>query len=154
MSMTDTEAMTALIDQFNQSSAQVMDVKTSWFELHLNKQAVLTQPISASDQPQATNAAEPAPGSPSTPAATRSSATMVTAPLVGVAYLAAEPKAKPFVQVGTHVKAGETLCVIEAMKMINEVPSPVSGTVKEVLVKNAAMVEFDEPLFAIEETKA
>ena len=61
MSMTDTEAMTALIDQFNQSSAQVMDVKTSGFELHLNKQAVLSQPISASEQPQAANAAEPAP---------------------------------------------------------------------------------------------
>ena len=77
---------------------------------------------------------------------------MVTAPLVGVAYLAADPKQAPFVQVGDRVKSGETLCVIEAMKMINEVPSPVSGIVKEVLIKNATMVEFDEPLFAIEES--
>ena len=59
---------------------------------------------------------------------------------------------KLIVQVGDRVKSGETLCVIEAMKMINEVPSPVSGIVKEVLIKNATMVEFDEPLFAIEET--
>lgn len=153
MSVTDTEAMTALIDQFNQSSAQVMDVKTSEFELHLNKQATATPPTVAKEQSLV--AAAPEQGvSVTTPTASSSSATMVTAPLVGVAYLAAEPKAEPFVQVGTHVKAGETLCVIEAMKMINEVPSPVSGTVKEVLVKNAAMVEFDEPLFAIEETNA
>ncbi|EIW13953.1 Biotin carboxyl carrier protein of acetyl-CoA carboxylase [Lactiplantibacillus pentosus KCA1] len=152
MSVTDTEAMTALIDQFNQSSAQVMDVKTSEFELHLNKQATATPPTVAKDQSLV--AAAPEQVVSATPTAPSSSATMVTAPLVGVAYLAAEPKAEPFVQVGTHVKAGETLCVIEAMKMINEVPSPVSGTVKEVLVKNAAMVEFDEPLFAIEETNA
>ncbi|MDV0429797.1 acetyl-CoA carboxylase biotin carboxyl carrier protein subunit [Lactiplantibacillus sp. DA1] len=151
MSMTDTEAMTALIDQFNQSSAQVMDVKTTTFELHLNKQAETAQ-MTATQPHQAvvdTSASLPTPTS-ETPA--QSEGTTVTAPLVGVAYLAADPKQAPFVQVGDHVKAGETLCVIEAMKMINEVPSPVSGTVKEVLIKNATMVEFDEPLFAIEET--
>ncbi|WP_436645399.1 acetyl-CoA carboxylase biotin carboxyl carrier protein [Lactiplantibacillus plantarum] len=151
MSMTDTEAMTALINQFNQSSAQVMDVKTTTFELHLNKQAETAETNSARPQPAVTDSAVPV-VKPTTEVATQSGTTMVTAPLVGVAYLAVDPKQAPFVQVGDRVKSGETLCVIEAMKMINEVPSPVSGIVKEVLIKNATMVEFDEPLFAIEET--
>ena len=153
MSMTDTEAMTSLIKQFNQSSAQVMDVKTTTFELHLNKQAETVETTSTQSlQPVADTAASVP--TPTSETAAQSSGTTVTAPLVGVAYLAADPKQAPFVQVGDHVKAGETLCVIEAMKMINEVPSPVSGTVTKVLIKNATMVEFDEPLFAIEETTA
>lgn len=153
MSMTDTEAMTTLIKQFNQSSAQVMDIKTTTFELHLNKQAETVQTTSTQPHQTVVNTPVSAP-TPTSETAAQAEGTTVTAPLVGVAYLAADPQQAPFVQVGDHVKAGETLCVIEAMKMINEVPSPVSGTVKEVLIKNATMVEFDEPLFAIEETTA
>lgn len=76
---------------------------------------------------------------------------MVMVFLVGVVYLVVDLKQVLFVQVGDCVKLGEILCVIEVMKMINEVFSLVSGIVKEVLIKNVIMVEFDELLFVIEE---
>ncbi len=73
----------------------------------------------------------------------------VTAPLVGVFYAASEPGAEPFVRVGHPVKKGDTLCIIEAMKLFNEIESTCGGTVESVLVENGAMVEFGQPLFSI-----
>lgn len=145
MSMTVTEMMAALMTQFDASTAQVLDVKTTAFELHLNKQATTTATESITAVPTTVPLQESL-----TEAATNDTQRVVTAPLVGVAYLAADPKQEPYVQVGDHVTAGDTLCVIEAMKMINEVPSPVSGTVKTISVANGSMVEFDEPLVTIE----
>lgn len=78
---------------------------------------------------------------------------LVTAPLVGVAYLAKEPGAKPFVTVGSRVEQGATLCLIEAMKLFNEVKAPCAGIVREVCVTEGVLVEFDAPLFKLECTK-
>lgn len=78
--------------------------------------------------------------------------TTVRAPIVGTFYAASSPDAPPFVQVGDTVKKGDVLCIIEAMKLMNEIESDVSGTVKEVLVENATAVEYDQPLFVIETT--
>lgn len=74
----------------------------------------------------------------------------VTSPMVGTVYHAASPGSKPFVEVGQSVKEGETVCIIEAMKTMNNIPSPRSGTVREILVENAQPVEFGEPLFVID----
>ncbi len=74
----------------------------------------------------------------------------VTSPMVGTFYQAPSPGAEPFVTVGSKVKQGDTLCIIEAMKLLNEIESEVSGTVKEILVKNAEPVEFGQVLFVIE----
>jgi acetyl-CoA carboxylase biotin carboxyl carrier protein len=74
----------------------------------------------------------------------------VTSPMVGTAYLGSSPEAKPFVDVGSQVKAGETLMIIEAMKTMNQIPAPRSGTVTQVLVENGQPVEFGEPLMIIE----
>jgi acetyl-CoA carboxylase biotin carboxyl carrier protein len=74
----------------------------------------------------------------------------VKSPMVGVAYLSPEPGAKPFVQEGDTVREGQTLLIIEAMKVLNPVRAKESGVVRKVLVQNAQPVEFDEPLFAIE----
>ncbi len=74
----------------------------------------------------------------------------VTSPMVGTAYLAPAPGAKPFVDVGAQVKAGDTLLIIEAMKTMNQIPAPRSGTVTQVLVENGQPVEFGEPLMIIE----
>ena len=65
-------------------------------------------------------------------------------------YRAPSPGADPFVEVGTQVKKGDTLCIIEAMKLLNEIEAEVSGTVKEILVDNGSPVEFGQPLFVIE----
>ncbi len=74
----------------------------------------------------------------------------VTSPMVGTAYLAPSPGAKPFVDVGSQVKAGDTLIIIEAMKTMNQIPAPRSGTVTQILVENGQPVEFGEPLMIIE----
>ena len=74
----------------------------------------------------------------------------VCAPMVGTLYLAASPDAPPFVQVGKSVQMGDTLCIIEAMKMFNEIESDKSGIIKAILVENGSPVEFGQPLFVIE----
>jgi acetyl-CoA carboxylase biotin carboxyl carrier protein len=75
---------------------------------------------------------------------------VVTSPMVGTAYGAAEPGAKPFVDIGSQVKAGETLLIIEAMKTMNQIPAPRAGTVKQILFEDGKPVEFGEPLVIIE----
>ncbi len=73
----------------------------------------------------------------------------VKSPMVGTAYLSAEPGAKPFAAVGAQVKAGDTLLIIEAMKVMNPILAPSAGTVTAVLVENGQPIEFDQPLFVI-----
>jgi acetyl-CoA carboxylase biotin carboxyl carrier protein len=75
---------------------------------------------------------------------------LVTSPMVGTAYRAPEPGAKVFCEVGSVVKAGDTLLIIEAMKTMNQIPAPRSGTVMQILFEDAQPVEFDEPLMVIE----
>ena len=74
----------------------------------------------------------------------------VNSPMVGTAYMGAAPGAKPFVDVGSKVVAGETLLIVEAMKTMNQIPAPRSGTVTKILVEDAQPVEFGEPLMIIE----
>ena len=74
----------------------------------------------------------------------------VTSPMVGTAYWAPEPGAKPFVEVGTKVSVGQTLLIIEAMKTMNQIPSPRAGTVTQILIDDGQPVEFGEPLVIIE----
>ncbi len=75
--------------------------------------------------------------------------TQVKAPLVGVFYAASSPEAEAYVQVGSQVKKGQVLCLIEAMKMMSEVTAPNDGRIEKIYVKNADLVEFDQPLFLI-----
>ncbi len=75
---------------------------------------------------------------------------VVPSPMVGTAYWSPEPGAKPFIEVGTRVSAGQTLLIIEAMKTMNQIPSPRAGTVTQILVEDGQPVEFGEPLVIIE----
>ena len=90
-----------------------------------------------------------APAAVAAPAASKADHT-VTAPMVGTFYSAATPGAKAFVDIGSEVNVGDTLCIIEAMKMMNQIESDKSGRVTAVLVKNGDPVEFGQPLFIIE----
>ena|SRR6186713_2840853 len=74
----------------------------------------------------------------------------VTSPMVGTAYWSPEPGAKPFIEVGSKVSVGQTLLIIEAMKTMNQIPSPRAGTVTQILVEDGQPVEFGEPLVIIE----
>ncbi len=96
----------------------------------------------------------PAPGVPAAAAPTEapvaSAANAVKSPMVGTVYLSAEPGAKPFVTVGDKVAAGDTLVIIEAMKVMNPILATTGGTVKAMLVENGQPVEFDQPLVVVE----
>ena len=74
----------------------------------------------------------------------------VNSPMVGTFYASASPESKPFVTVGQSVKKGDTLCILEAMKMMNQVQAESDGKILEILIDNAEPVEFDQPLFVIE----
>ena len=78
-----------------------------------------------------------------------SNGTNVTSPIVGTAYLASEPGAKKFVEVGQKVKKGQTIMIVEAMKTMNHVPSTLEGTVSKILVKDGEPVEFGQPLISV-----
>jgi acetyl-CoA carboxylase biotin carboxyl carrier protein len=91
-----------------------------------------------------------APAAVEAPAAAAPSANAVKSPMVGTAYLAADPDAPAFISVGKQVRAGETLLIVEAMKVMNQIPAPAAGTVKAILVENGQPVEFDQPLVIVE----
>ncbi|WP_294293281.1 acetyl-CoA carboxylase biotin carboxyl carrier protein [uncultured Sphingomonas sp.] len=103
------------------------------------------QPMAAA--PVASAAPAPAEVGASAPA---TSANAVKSPMVGTAYLAANPEAKNFVSVGQPVAAGDTLLIVEAMKVMNPITAPAAGTVKAILVENGQPVEFDQPLVVVE----
>lgn len=102
----------------------------------------------AAPAPAPVQAAAPA-AAPAAPAARDLSAAQKS-PMVGTFYRAPSPSSPAFVEVGQTVKAGDTLCIIEAMKLMNEIEAETSGVVKEILVENGQPVEFGEPLFIIE----
>ena len=107
---------------------------------------VAAAPVAAAPAPAVS---APTPAAPAAPAARDLSAAQKS-PMVGTFYRATSPTSAPFVEVGQSVKAGDTLCIIEAMKLMNEIEAERSGVVKEILVENGQPVEFGEPLFIIE----
>jgi len=109
--------------------------------------AAAPMPMQMAHAPMAAPAAAPAPVA--APAAERGH--QVTAPMVGTFYSGPAPGAKPFVEIGSQVKPGDTLCVIEAMKMMNQIESEVAGKVVSILVENGSPVEFGQALFVIED---
>jgi len=76
----------------------------------------------------------------------------VRSPMVGTFYAAPSPDADPYVNIGNHITVGQTMCIVEAMKLMNEIESEISGTVKEILVENAQPVEYNQVLFLIEKS--
>jgi acetyl-CoA carboxylase biotin carboxyl carrier protein len=104
--------------------------------------AAAPAPVAA---PAAAPAAEAAPAAPAEPAGHK-----VLSPMVGTFYSAASPEAPAYVEVGKSVKVGDVLCIVEAMKMMNQIEADKAGVVKAILVENGEPVEFDQPLFIIE----
>lgn len=94
-------------------------------------------------------AAAPAPAAPVAAAPAAVEGTLVKSPMVGTAYLAPEPGAPDFISLGKAVKAGDTLLIVEAMKVMNPITAPTSGTIKAIQIENGQPVEFDQPLVVI-----
>ena len=109
-------------------------------------------PMMQAPAPAAIAAPVTAPAASAAPAAAARHANehVVAAPMVGTFYASATPGAKPFVEIGTEVKEGQVLCIIEAMKMMNQIESDRAGKVTAIMVKNGEAVEFGQPLFIVE----
>lgn len=141
-------AVQKLMEQFEDSTARELELTDGDFHLRLSKnRAAKASPAPVEATPSPAPAA-PAPTSAALQAA--EVAQTIKAPLVGTVYLQPKPDAKPYLQVGQQVNAGDVVCVIEAMKMMTEVKSQVAGTVKAVLVEDEQLVEVDQPLFTVE----
>jgi acetyl-CoA carboxylase biotin carboxyl carrier protein len=110
--------------------------------IHASTLPGMALPVAAPEPPRPVAAPEPA--RPSEP-----EGHIVKSPMVGTFYRAASPGANPFVGVGDSVKEGDTLCIVEAMKLMNEIESDAAGVIKAVLVENGQPVEFGQPLFVI-----
>lgn len=117
-----------------------------------NSSMVQAAPMQYAAAPAPAPIAAPAASAPATsaPEAPAISGHVVKSPMVGSFYRASSPEAKPFVEVGQTVSVGDTLCIIEAMKMMNQIDSDKAGVVREILVENQDAVEFDQPMFIIE----
>ncbi|KAA1005086.1 acetyl-CoA carboxylase biotin carboxyl carrier protein [Paraburkholderia sediminicola] len=153
----DLRKLKTLIDLVSESGISELEVTEGEGKVRIVKNAppVYVQP-SASYAPQY---AQPAPAmgaeapavaaAPAAPAVAAPQGHVVTSPMVGTFYRAPSPGADPFVQVGDTVKEGQTICIIEAMKLLNEIESDKSGVVKEILVENGQAVEYGQPLFVV-----
>lgn len=106
-------------------------------------------PVAAAPAPAAPAPAA-APAAPAPAPAPAAPAKVIKSPMVGTFYRSPSPGAKSFVEVGQHVAKGDTVCIIEAMKLMNEIEADEEGTIKEVLVENGSPVEFGQPLFSLE----
>lgn len=157
-----------LLTQFDQSTLTEFDLKDNNFELYFNKnQQVRSQNTFAPQEikspgttPPAANfgldnesldAAAITPIAPSPSEDIKVTGTEIVSPLVGVCYLQSGPDQPAFKKVGDKVEKGEVLCIIEAMKVMNEIVSDITGEIVQILVENEQVVEFNQPLFVVKE---
>jgi acetyl-CoA carboxylase biotin carboxyl carrier protein len=145
----DTEMVTKLAKMLDENDLSEIEVEDNGRRIVVKRKlgGVPMAYAPAPAAPAAGPAPAPAPAAEANPA---SHPGVVKSPMVGTAYLTAEPGAAPFVSVGARVKEGDTLVIIEAMKVMNPIPSPKSGVVKQILIQNAQPVEFEQPLAIIE----
>ena len=145
----DLEKIQALMNQFEDSDLRELKIDDGDFHFYLskNKNKISQQPIVKSANPiEKTEQAKA-----STPKFATQNAKAVKAPIVGIVYLQAKPGQPAFVKIGDHVNKGDTICIIEAMKMMTEVKSDLTGTVTGVKVENEDLVEVGQPLITVEE---
>ncbi len=143
----DTDLIRQLADLLTEKDLSEIEVEDD------DRRIVVKRKLSAAPAPAYVAAAPAVPAAPAAaPAPTAAAAPVdaVKSPMVGTVYLSAEPGAAPFVAAGAQVNAGDTLLIIEAMKVMNPIAAPKAGTVKQILVQDAQPVEFDQPLVVIE----
>jgi acetyl-CoA carboxylase biotin carboxyl carrier protein len=145
----DQQLIRDLAGILNDTNLTEIEVELDAFKVRVSRQPAAVHAVAA---PQPVYAAAPAsqPSAQPVAAAAETSKNAVPSPMVGTAYLAPSPDAKPFVEVGQAVKEGQTLLIIEAMKTMNQIPSPRSGTVTQILVEDSQPVEYGMPLVIIE----
>ena len=147
-----------LIDFISATGLEEVNIETEEFKVSVKRSqdaptgsvtVAAPAPVAAA-APAPTPAAAPAPTPEAAPAPAASNTVTIKSPMIGTFYRSANPESAPFVSVGDEVTAGKTLCIIEAMKLFNEIESDVSGRIVKVLVDNSSPVEYDQPLFEVE----
>ena len=157
----DIHKIAKLIEIVSKSDVSEINLKQGEEELKITRekavaqsvQTVIAAPVAAPAPVQAVAAAPapaPAPAAAPSASAAPDAAKLMKSPMVGTFYRSASPTAAPFVEEGASVKEGDTLCIIEAMKMMNQIQADRSGVIKKILVENGSTVEFDQPLFEFE----
>ena len=149
----DLRKLKKLIDLVEESGIAELEITEGEEKVRITRTAQNTQPIYMSNMPSYA----PAPTAPVAPAAAppvvaeaaAPEGHIVKSPMVGTFYRSSSPGAKSFVEVGQNVSAGETLCIIEAMKLLNEIEADQGGIIKAILVENGQPVEYGEPMFII-----
>jgi acetyl-CoA carboxylase biotin carboxyl carrier protein len=144
----DLRKLKKLIDLVQESGIAELEITEGEEKVKIVKGGVVSMaaaPTAVLAVPAAATAAAPA----SRPATGGQEGHVVKAPMVGTFYRSSSPDAKPFVEVGQAVKEGDTICIIEAMKLMNEIEADASGTVKAILVENGQPVEYGQPLFIL-----
>ena len=153
----DVRKIRRLIELMNEHDLTEMDLRQGDTRIQLRRAAEApaavpaARPLAASAPlAAATEAPRPAPAAPVEPPAEDKHIALITSPMVGTFYAAPDPEAPPYVKVGDHVGVGTTVCIVEAMKVFNEIQSEVSGKIVAVLVENGEPVEFGQPLFKVD----
>jgi acetyl-CoA carboxylase biotin carboxyl carrier protein len=152
-----------LLDFIAKSGLNKVNIETEEFKISVQREPSTKQVVSMSAAPMAAPAPQPlaapaaspapapsAPAAPAAEAAPSASHTALKSPMIGTFYRSSGPDAPVFVQVGDMVEKGQVICIIEAMKLFNEIEAEQSGRIVKVLVENATPVEYDQPLFLIE----
>jgi acetyl-CoA carboxylase biotin carboxyl carrier protein len=158
----ETKDIQKLIDFIAQSGLDEVNIETSELKLAIKRYSnvapvavqqapapVIQAPVSAPTPAAAAPVAQPATPA-AQPAADTSKFITIKSPMIGTFYRSAGPDKASFVEVGDEISAGKVVCIIEAMKLFNEIESEVSGKIVKILVDNASPVEFDQPLFLVE----
>jgi acetyl-CoA carboxylase biotin carboxyl carrier protein len=146
----DTKLVRELAKLLSETGLTEIEVQDGDRRIKVGRGAVAAVAAAPAVVEAAAPAATPAPAAAApveAPAAETANA--VRSPMVGTAYLHPEPGADPFIKVGDKVKAGDTLLIVEAMKVMNPITAPSAGTVKQILIENAQPVEFDQPLVVV-----
>nr|WP_255557761.1 acetyl-CoA carboxylase biotin carboxyl carrier protein [Succinivibrio faecicola] len=155
----DIHKIAKLIEIVSKSDVSEINLKQGEEELKITREKAVVQAVStvipapvAAPVVAAAPAPVAAPAAPAAPAAEAAvdASKLMKSPMVGTFYRSASPTASPFVEVGASVKEGDTLCIIEAMKMMNQIQADRAGVIKKILVENGSAVEFDQPLFEFE----
>ena len=141
----DTKLVRQLAEMLAETGLTEIEVEDGDRKIRVSRGGVVAAPVIHAAAPVAAPAASaPAPEAPAV-----DTANAVRSPMVGTAYIYPEPGADAFVKVGDKVKAGDTLLIVEAMKVMNPITAPAAGTVQQILVENAQPVEYDQPLVVV-----
>jgi acetyl-CoA carboxylase biotin carboxyl carrier protein len=157
----ETKDIQKLIDFISQSGLDEVNIETSELKLAIKRYSnvapaasqAYSAPVAVQTPvavPQATPTAAPTPVAVQAPIAEASNLVTIKSPMIGTFYRTAGPDKPSFVEVGDDFEVGKVVCIIEAMKLFNEIESEISGKIVKVLVENATPVEFDQPLFLVE----